>query len=110
MLMALRNRIVELFGLKPGERSSASHSGPHIGIFPVLAESPDEILLGLDDRHLDFRLAVTLEATIAGTWFVTITTVFKTHNRLGKIYLATILPFHRLIARRMLGRAALSAA
>jgi hypothetical protein len=33
---------------------------------------------------------------------VTATTLVKTHNRLGRAYLAIILPFHRLIVRAML--------
>jgi hypothetical protein len=33
---------------------------------------------------------------------VTATTVVLTHNLLGRVYLAIILPFHRLIVRAML--------
>jgi hypothetical protein len=33
---------------------------------------------------------------------VTATTVVRTHNRLGRAYLAVVLPFHRLIVRAML--------
>ena len=34
------------------------------------------------------------------------TTLVKTHNRLGRIYLAIILPFHRLVVRSMLAQVA----
>jgi hypothetical protein len=105
-LMALRNALVRPLGLKAGERRSATSTAQHVGMFPVLAEAADEILLGLDDRHLDFRLAVTVRPIARGTRQVIVTTVVKTHNRLGRAYLAAILPFHRLLARRMLGRAA----
>ena len=37
---------------------------------------------------------------------VTATTLVLTHNRLGRTYLALILPFHRLIVRAMLRRVA----
>jgi Protein of unknown function (DUF2867) len=37
---------------------------------------------------------------------VTATTLVLTHNRLGRIYLAIILPFHRLIVRSMLRQVA----
>ena len=107
-LMSLRNRIVEPFGLKAGLRHSTAAAQQHIGIFPVLAESPQEMLLGLDDRHLDFRLAVSVQAGTAGGQQITVTTVVHTHNLLGRVYLAAILPFHRLIARSMLDRAAKS--
>ena len=33
---------------------------------------------------------------------VTATTLVKTHNWLGRTYLAIILPFHRLVVRAML--------
>ena len=107
-LMGLRNRIAGLFGLKAGLRHSGADAGRHIGIFPVLAESAQEMLLGLDDRHLDFRLAVSVQADAAGAQRITVTTVVHTHNLLGRVYLAAILPFHRLIARGMLDRAAKS--
>ncbi len=109
-LMSARNWIVGWFGLKAGEHASTQHGKSHVGIFPVLSESPQEILLGLNDRHLDFLLAVTLEPDTVNTRQVTVTTVVKTHNRLGRVYLKTILPFHRLIARYMISRAALPGA
>jgi hypothetical protein len=37
---------------------------------------------------------------------VTATTLVLTHNRLGRIYLAIILPFHRLIVPAMLRKIA----
>jgi len=104
--MDLRNRIVGLFDLKAGVRPPSSAGHDNIGIFPVLSESPGEILMGLDDRHLDFRLAVTVQADAGGAQQVTVTTVVQTHNRLGRIYLTVIMPFHRLIARSMLNQAA----
>lgn len=107
-LVGLRNRIAGLFGLKAGLRHSTVAAQQHIGIFPVLAESPQEMLLGLDDRHLDFRVAVSVQAGAAGRQQITVTTVVHTHNLLGRVYLAAILPFHRLIARSMLDRAAKS--
>ena len=62
-LMALRNTIVRPLGLiatrSALEHAAAANGGAaRIGIFPVLAEAGDEVLLGLDDRHLDFRLSV----------------------------------------------------
>ncbi len=35
---------------------------------------------------------------------VTATTLVRTHNRLGRLYLTSILPFHRLITKSMLGQ------
>lgn len=107
-LIAMRNWIVGWFGLKAGERSSATDGSSHISFFPIVIESPQEMILGLDDQHLDFRLVVTLESTSSDTQTLTVTSVVKTHNRLGRVYLQVILPFHRLLARTMLARASLS--
>jgi len=107
-LMAVRNRVVGWFGLKPGVRRVSSAGGDMIGMFPVLAESAGEMLLGLDDRHLDFRVAVTVLPADPDARQITLTTVVRTHNLLGRVYLAVILPFHRVIVRSMLNRAARS--
>ena len=104
----MRNRIVGLFDLKAGVRPPSSAGHDNIGIFPVLAESPEEILMGLDDRHLDFRVAVTVQPDNGGVRQVTVTTVVLTHNLLGHTYLTVIMPFHRVIARSLLNRAARS--
>jgi hypothetical protein len=106
-LIALRNWIVGWFGLKAGERPSTADDNSHISFFPIVIESPQEMILGLDDHHLDFRLVVTVELIAADTQQVTVTSVVKTHNRLGRVYLTMILPFHRLLARTMLARASL---
>jgi hypothetical protein len=100
-LMRLRNLLVAPFGLKRPDRGAAP-SIDSIGMFPVLSETPDRIVAGFDDRHLDFRVVVDVEAGRS----VTATTIVLTHNLLGRVYLATILPFHRLIVRSMLRQVA----
>jgi hypothetical protein len=42
---------VRPFGLKTGQTVDAA-------IFPVVRNAPEEIILGTDDRHLNFRIAV----------------------------------------------------
>lgn len=83
VLMDLRDRVVAPFGLKPA---------PSTG-FPVISESPEQVVMGFDDRHLDFRIVVTVNAGTA-----TVTTIVCRHNLLGRLYLAAIMPFHRRIA------------
>jgi hypothetical protein len=99
-LMALRDLFVAPFGLKTA-RAARRSSTNRIGMFPVLSETPRRIVAGLDDRHLDFRVVVDI-ADAGGRRRVTATTLVLTHNLLGRIYLAIILPFHRLIVRSML--------
>jgi hypothetical protein len=103
-LMALRNHIVAPLGLKTPAPHSVS-AVDTIGVFPVLSETPDRIVAGFDDKHLDFRVVVDV-ATEGSRRRVTATTLVLTHNLLGRVYLATILPFHRLIVRSMLRRIA----
>jgi hypothetical protein len=100
ILVSLRNALVKPFGLKSsgaGERAP----GGVIGLFPVLSETPDRLIAGFDDAHLDFRVVVDVRASDEGQQ-VTATTVVRTHNLLGRTYLAIILPFHRRIVPAML--------
>jgi len=99
-LLALRDLMVRPFRLKTAAVARRS-SVERVGMFPVLSETPQRIVAGLDDRHLDFRLVVDVAPSGIGRR-VTATTVVLTHNWLGRSYLALILPFHRLIVRSML--------
>lgn len=102
-LLSLRNALVRPFGLKSSGAGEPAPGGI-IGLFPVLSETPERLVAGFDDRHLDFRVVIDIGAIGAGRQ-VTATTVVKTHNLLGRVYLLTVLPFHRLIVRDMLRRA-----
>ena len=107
-LVALRNMLVTPFGLKTsGEREPAPHGV--IGLFPVLSETRDRLVAGFNDSHLDFRVVVDVAPCDLGQQ-ITATTLVLTHNLLGRVYLATILPFHRLIVRSLLQRAFLPSA
>jgi hypothetical protein len=99
-LYRLRNLLVAPFGLKTSGENEPSNGGV-IGLFPVLSETPDRLVAGFDDHHLDFRVIVD----VAHGEQVTATTVVRTHNLLGRLYLAMVLPFHRLIVRNLLRRA-----
>lgn len=103
-LVSLRNLLVTPLGLKT---SGASPGTPRdmIGIFPVVSETPDRLVAGFNDRHLDFRVVVDVTAP-GGFRQVTATTLVKTHNWLGRTYLATIMPFHRLIVPALLRQVA----
>jgi hypothetical protein len=106
-LLALRNRFAALIGLKTGHEPLRSSEGRRrIGLFPVIDETPGRIVMGFDDWHLDFRVVVDVAARGEDPHEVTVTTLVRTHNAVGRIYLATIMPFHRLIARTLLAQAA----
>lgn len=69
----------------------------------MLSETPEQLVAGFDDSHLDFRLVVDVagEATLR---HVTSTTLVRTNNLLGRTYLMLIIPFHKLVVRGMMGR------
>lgn len=98
-LMALRNLVVAPLGLKT-ELSLENAETDMLGPFPVVTRTENEIILGLDDKHLDFRLSFMTDGTHAygATWV-------RRNNWLGRIYLAVIMPFHILIVRQAIGRA-----
>jgi hypothetical protein len=111
-LLCLRNRLVSLIGLKGTDDIAFEKIAPpnqrrRIGFFPVVSESHDRVVMGFDDGRLDFRVVVDVLALGVDRQQVTATTLVRTHNWIGRSYLALIMPFHRVIVRAMLAQAAL---
>ena len=109
-LMRVRDRAVSLIGLKTSaseapERAprSALQPGDRAGIFTVFARTADEILMGGDDRHLDFRASV-LTRNEGECRAVVLSTVVHYNGRLGRVYFFFVRPVHRLIIPAMLRR------
>ncbi|MCC8973586.1 DUF2867 domain-containing protein [Bradyrhizobium brasilense] len=102
-LLALRNFIVAPLGLKTSGAADGA-TRDMIGIFPVVSETPERLVAGFNDKHLDFRLVVDV-ASAGAERSITATTLVLTHYWLGRAYLAVILPFHRLIVPAMLRKA-----
>jgi hypothetical protein len=111
-LLILRDRIVAPLGLRPS--GAADHKpieikpayivGEKIARFTLFGQNDAEIIIGGDDKHLDFRVSVR-RWTEAGASRVALTTMVSPHNFLGRAYLFVILPFHRLGVRTLLGNA-----
>ena len=91
-LMALRNRVVSLFGLKTVELAAGTSAGG----FPVLSSTADRTVLGFDDNHLDFRIVVDLRQE-PHRQMLNVTTIVRRKNLFGRLYLFVIGPFHRRI-------------
>ncbi|MBL0374070.1 DUF2867 domain-containing protein [Rhizobium sp. KVB221] len=100
-LMHLRDAIVAVLGLKT---SSYHTSGKldMIGMFPVISSDHDEVVLGFDDRHLDFRIVIRLRRLTDGRQIISATTLVDRKILLGRLYIALITPFHKLIVAAML--------
>lgn len=113
-LMALRNKIVGFVGLKNlgdlgalnlSKPASAYAPGDRVGIFTLISNSPNEVLLGDCDKHLDVVLSVYKHPLDpSGVQSVSVTTVVHIHNLLGRIYMFPVTPLHRLIAPAVLNR------
>ena len=102
-LLAIRNILVMPFGLKSGADANLPESR-RVGIFPVVSSSSERVVLGFDDTHLNFRLVVDVKALNETTRRVTATTLVHRNNIFGRVYLAAVMPFHKLIVPAMLAR------
>jgi len=105
----VRDTVMATVGVKSSREigaAAAARGLPVIGYFPVLSKSAREMVVGGDDRHLDFRVAVLVREDAQGRRELVVVTVVHCHNRLGRTYLAVIAPFHRTILRANLRRTA----
>ncbi|MFW5330738.1 DUF2867 domain-containing protein [Hydrogenophaga sp. ZJX-1] len=109
--MRLRNRAVQLVGLKnlgdlsgvnPAKPDADYRPGDRVGIFTLFENSPDEVLLGDRDKHLDVVISVHCARPTGEPVRVTVTTVVHTKNRLGRLYMLPVKPMHRLISPSVL--------
>ena len=109
-LLRTRDLLVGVFGLKTATRLPANGKDgvSRIAIFRVYSIDPTEIVLGEDDKHLDFRVSVLCSGQQAPgeTRCVTLSTVLHYHNRFSRLYFFVIAPFHRMLAQASLRRAA----
>ncbi|MGM9741508.1 MAG: DUF2867 domain-containing protein [Candidatus Cryptobacteroides sp.] len=82
-LLKLRDALVKPFGLKTGA-TFREH---------ILDRNDEEIVLGIDDKHLDFRVSLFAGEDSA----MEVRTLVKYHNMLGKLYFAAIWRFHKIL-------------
>lgn len=112
-LFAFRNGMVKFFGLKvPGRREDRERQlqnfrcvpGERIGLFKVIQRTENEVVLGEDDKHLNFRVSLLLQKNKehSNERELSISTLVKFNNSWGKLYFIPVKPFHRLIVPAML--------
>ncbi|KQP68385.1 hypothetical protein ASF52_17805 [Methylobacterium sp. Leaf112] len=106
-LFSIRDGVTRRLGLKAAEKPRGSDDGSdHVGIFPVLSMHDDELIVGKDDRLMDLRISLLVQKGSDDFDRVLATTVVRCHNRRARAYIAVIRPFHRLLIRLSLSRAA----
>ncbi|UTD29482.1 DUF2867 domain-containing protein [Bradyrhizobium sp. WD16] len=111
-LMDLRNALVRPFGIKDTGRLSARTDRPadaykigdQLGIFRIFDIGAREIVLGIDDRHLDVRVSVM---TASGPARYIVTTTVTIHNLLGRLYMVPVGRIHPFVVRAQMRRARL---
>jgi len=108
-LMHLRDLIVKPMGLKTADDfddgadatpKPKPHVGDRIGFFKIYSIGENEIILGEDDTHQDFRVSIFRATEVPSRLYLA--TCCQRHNAFGYLYLAAILPFHKMIVKRML--------
>ena len=113
-LMVLRNLLVSAFGLKTGlggaplepAREVRFELGARDCYFTLIDRTDEELVMGEGDKHLDFRVSTKKKYSPEGVTVFELTTVVWYNNWLGPIYFNVVKPFHRLLIRRMVERAA----
>ncbi|WP_027798101.1 DUF2867 domain-containing protein [Paraburkholderia dilworthii] len=104
MLLRFRDILVRPFGLKTAA-DLKQKGGDRLSLFHVFDRYDDEIVLGEDDMHLDFRVSVLLQPSSHGRSRLIVTTLVFYNRPLGRAYITLIAPFHRVVVRASLHRA-----
>ncbi len=105
-LFAIRNSIVQFFGLKttmPEDYNTEFKVGGYVGYFKIYQILNNEIVMGADDKHLNFRVSIFLNESSTNN--VLVTTLVKFNNKFGRVYMKIIKPFHVLVMKRMVNNA-----
>ncbi len=109
LVLIVRNVLASAVGLATPSMAEVLHPtfasgyavGQKIGVWPIFAVSATELIVGRDNKHLDFRLSV-LTHRVGAMPSATISTVCLAHNAFGRLYLLAVAPFHKFGLRRLL--------
>jgi hypothetical protein len=105
-LFKIRNFLVRFVGLKTAVPETVNEKlevGGHINFFQIYRIEDDEIIMGANDKHLNFRAVITNYQT--EEFNIKVTTLVEYNNRLGRVYMSVIKPFHELVVKRMVKQA-----
>jgi hypothetical protein len=115
-LMALRNQMVRVVGLKnlgelaavpdiPAGGEQSLLPGTKIGLFNLVSATPDELVMEDADKHLTVQLSVLKQHVDGQHDSITLSTVVHVKNNLGRLYMLPVGPMHKLIAPAVMRRA-----
>ena len=105
-LMALRNKIVGLFGFEVATDATLHTAqadlklGDRAGFMKVIAVNKQEVISFAEDKHMSFYICVSIQNAN-----VVVSTMVNLKTTIGKIYMTIIKPFHWVIARVVINNA-----
>lgn len=111
LLFTFRNKIAGVIGLKTSGSienrkqqldNFKCEKGERLGLFKIFEKTEKEVILGEDDKHLNFRVSLLLDKITDGKNKLYISTAVKYNNTFGRLYFLIVKPFHNLIVPKML--------
>ena len=106
VLFKIRNALVGWLGLKtelPQKTDMTFEVGNHAGFFEIYSIEDNSVTLGADDSHLNFRAVIYNSGK--EKFNIKVSTLVEYNNRMGKVYMAIIKPFHHIVVKSMVKRA-----
>lgn len=105
-LFMLRNNLVKMIGLNTGipeDYNETFKVGGYVKYFKIFSITNNEVVLGANDSHLNFRAIVKKDASLS--YNIKVITLVEFNNKTGKYYMNIIKPFHRLVVKQMVKKA-----
>ena len=107
--MGIRNTVARLVGLRAGGYKKDNYISDYYPVgsravyFAVIDRNDNEIVMAEKDKHLDFRVSVLVNREVDKAT-ISLTTLVKYNNGLGRLYFFPVKPFHRIIVMSLLKR------
>ncbi len=105
-LLKFRNVLVKIIGLKsekPEDYNEDFKIGGYMGFFKIIYITDNEVILGANEDHLNFRALVKRNSS--ERFNVIVTTLVEYNNKTGKMYMSFVKPFHRIVVKNMVKQA-----
>jgi len=96
-LLNIRNSIAGVFGLKTGKEIREGQTA----FFQIIEQRENEMVMGENDKHLDFRASVLIDRENS---IIYLTTIVRFNNIFGRLYFIPVKPFHKIIVKSCLSR------
>jgi len=106
LLLKLRNNLVKIIGLKtsiPKDYNETFKVGGYVKFFKIYSISNNQVVLGANDSHLNFRAIVEIDTS--RNYNIKVITLVQFNNKKGEFYMNIIKPFHRLVVKKMVKNA-----